>query len=114
MKYQTPSIIEAESMYLGNFTPMESRCVASQDDLKGGDHVVVLYLTDVQAEGRIPLRIPYIVKAEKFQEYIDRFIEIIESKRQASTKAPAALPSSEVLAGVKSDTPPENSPEKPA
>lgn len=116
MNFQNTLVVKSNSIVLSDFTPMEFRCVASQDKLKPGDNVVVVYLTQIGQGNSIPLEIPFIIKAEKFQYYIDRLLNMMTSKADSETTPAvlpqeAALPIGEAVAVVKVDTP---APENPA
>lgn len=86
MNYTSPDIIKMESINLGELTPMELRCVESLEPLKANDLVVVMYITRVNQQNQIPLKIPYIIKSDKFQAYIDRFVEILTKEISTSSK----------------------------
>jgi len=112
MNYHNSFVLKTDSIVLDEFTPMEFRCDASQEKLKVGDSIVVIYLTEVVAGTCIPLEIPLIVKVDKFQGFIDRFIQIMDTHEKAlATKASVVLPASETTDIAKLDTP---TPEKPA
>ena len=116
MNFQNTLVLKTDSIILGEFTAMESRCVASQERLKPGDRVVVVYLTQVGPGVTVPLEIPFIVKADKFQGYIDRLIQMIEADTMVtSVVSPLQIvsPVSETAAVVKTDSPTSEKPAEP-